>query len=123
VRARGGLACDVLVATAAAAHEQPSIRSLDGPQKFPAADLRLWHFRVRPARGDGYIAWASKSPELGNGPEDVPLGEVVYFLLDDSEEDALHCLQGVLLKATEEAQEKTTGPCHSDTPPSPTNGR
>jgi hypothetical protein len=66
------------------------------PEKAPATDLRLWHFRVRPARGGGFIAWASKSP-----PEDVPLGEVVYYRLDDSEQEALHCLQEVLLGATE----------------------
>jgi hypothetical protein len=38
-------------------------------------------------------AWAAQTPELGEGPADVPSGEVVYFLLDDAEEQALQRLQ------------------------------
>jgi hypothetical protein len=69
-------------------------------QQASTPDLRLWHFRVRPARGGGFIAWASKSPEMGDGPHEVPRGEVVYFLLDDTEQEALARLQDVLLEVT-----------------------
>jgi hypothetical protein len=64
------------------------------------ADLRLWHFRVRPARGGGYIAWAAQTPELGDGPDEVPLGEIVYYLLEDTKREALLRLQDVLLEVT-----------------------
>jgi hypothetical protein len=79
----------------------PEHSSLMAPQNVPATDLRLWHFRVRPARGGGFIAWASKSPDPGDEPHEVPLGELVYYLLDDTEQQALHRLQETLLELTE----------------------
>jgi hypothetical protein len=62
-----------------------------------------WHYRVRPARiGGGYVAWAATTPELGEAPADVARGQVVFFLFDDNEEEALDRLT---LAITREAHE------------------
>ena len=61
---------------------------------------REWHFRVRPARGGGFIAWAAQTPDLGDGPSDVPDGEVVYFLLEETEQEALQRLQDDVKRET-----------------------
>jgi hypothetical protein len=48
---------------------------------------------VAPARsGGGYVAWPT-THELGQAPTDVAQGEVVIFLFDDSEEEALQRLK------------------------------
>ncbi len=59
----------------------------------PMTDVGEWQFRVRPARSGGYVAWAAKTPELGESPMDVPRGGVVLFLFDDDEDEALQRLK------------------------------
>ena len=59
----------------------------------PITDSNEWHFWVRPARAGGYVAWAAKTPELGEAPSDVPRGVVVLFLFDDGEDEALRRLK------------------------------
>jgi hypothetical protein len=54
---------------------------------------------VAPARtGGGYVAWPT-TPELDEAPTDVAQGEVVIFLFEDSEEEALQRLKRAITLA------------------------
>ncbi len=67
-------------------------------------NLQDWHIRVGAARNGGYVAWAAKTPKLGEGPTDVPPGEVVLFLFDDSEDEALARLKQQVIMEVDQAQ-------------------
>jgi hypothetical protein len=70
-----------------------------------AMNLAEWHYRVGPARsGGGYVAWAAMTPELGEAPRGVALGQVVLFLFDDSEEEALDRLKLAIMGEAHEVE-------------------
>jgi hypothetical protein len=67
-----------------------------------SADFTLGDFycRVRRARAGRhrYVAWAARTPELGNGPLEVPFAEDCYFEFGDSVEEAMERLSRDLKK-------------------------
>lgn len=62
---------------------------------------RQWHFKVRPVRNSvlgEYIAWCSQTPNLGNGPLEIPASEDVYFEFGPTEAEALRKLMAEVLQ-------------------------
>lgn len=60
--------------------------------------LGEWYFECREAKIiEGFLAWCAKTPDLGEGPLDVPFELTVYFEFGSTAEEALKKLKRQVL--------------------------
>jgi hypothetical protein len=60
-----------------------------------------WNFKVRMARNRGkiqFLAWCARTPDLRDGPLEIPLSEEVHFEFADTAEEALSKLKREVLQ-------------------------
>jgi hypothetical protein len=58
---------------------------------------RVWNFKVRPARGGGFLAWCARADNLGDGPMDIAAHEEVHFEFGTTADEAMAKLRAEVL--------------------------